>query len=61
MIEIITIKGKDYTLEEARELYIDLHELFGTSDHCPTIYPPGPPYTWTTIETTTEQGVWSLQ
>ena len=29
MIEKITIKGTEYTLEEARELYVELHELFG--------------------------------
>ena len=54
MIEKITVKGKDYTLDEARELWADLNQIFGTN---PYIYPPlvspvsVPYYTWPSVTT----------
>ena len=33
MIEKVVIQGKEYTLDEARELYNDLHQLFGSNDN----------------------------
>ena len=38
MIEEITIKGQKYSLEEARELYRELHDLFGPKEFTPHPY-----------------------
>ena len=46
MIEI-TIKGKKYTIDEAREIYDELHKLFGAVDAYipqPGTWPPYMPY-----------------
>ncbi len=64
MIEKITIKGTEYTLEEARALWQELNDLFGLKVHypqftpTPTITPYNPvipytpgigPYRWDSI------------
>jgi len=67
MIEKITIKGKDFSLDEARELYVELHEIFGSPDvpYYPSPYPIvipsipdpfNPPY-WITCTTSDTKDV----
>ena len=44
MVEItISIKGKTYTIEEAREVYQELNKLFKEKEYSPYVLYPNPP------------------
>ena len=72
MIEKITIKGTEYTLEEARELYNELHELFGKLEFPFVPYVPASPvfpepynplpyrWDWITTDTPIPRPEWEI-